>query len=170
MILTNILCCNASLLEYGFLKSHMPSDIFVQRRQSSHILLSFVGAADWDDVLASHFWNIRNSEIILMLIAFVDIQYFCFVKALLKLLIQHLHSISSCPRYVWVCAQSNVTLLACSCWNVALCQQTWYCSMQQYNSCREDPQIEKKFKELFFSLCVTWRKFHFDCGADVTQI
>lgn len=55
--------------------------------------------------------------------------YVCFDMVLLNLIKRYFHSISSCPSYA--CAQSNITLLARSCWNVALCQQTWYCSTPQ---------------------------------------
>lgn len=129
MISTPFLYCNASLLEDGFLKSHMPSCVFMQQMQSPHMLLSFVsvtdsgGALTYDFFKYLQFWNHPHVDSILFI-------YFCFLKALLKLFKQHLHGISSCPSYVWICTQSNVTLLALSCWNVTLCQQTWYCGMQ----------------------------------------
>lgn len=77
MILSPFQYCNTSLLEDGFFKSHMPRSVFMQRKQSSRILLSFINVADSEDVSTSHLHsNICRSEIIFLLTSFVNIFLF----------------------------------------------------------------------------------------------
>lgn len=166
----SFLHCNSSLLEDGFLKSHTPKQRFqaeISELRHTALILSALQSVDGCKL---HFFF----QIVTILESCCFVLYVCFDTVLLKLFKFHLHSISSCPSYVWICACRNVTLLACGCWNVALCQQTWYWGTQLlWLVQRGTADLKGKKKicfsfiviSLFFTPCLTWRKFHFDGGA-----